>query len=264
MRVLNIAHRGARSLAPENTLAAARKAREIGADLWETDVAATAGGELLLFHDDTLVRTTNAQTIYPDRSPWTTTTFTLAEIRALDAGSWFVETDPFGQIAAGAVTPGQLLSYVCESVPTLREALIFTQEANWRVNLELKRVPAVDFPLVQRVTALVEELRIETHRIIISSYDHEQLRQVQRLNPEIEVQAVVVNLRGVEDDPEFETYNVWTDTVSQEEVRVLCERGIAVNLFTVNEEGDMRRFIAAGAAGLFTDFPQRLKAVLQD
>jgi glycerophosphoryl diester phosphodiesterase len=219
---------------------------------------------LILFHDDTLVRTTNAQTMYPDRRPWTTTAFVLAEIRALDAGSWFVETDPFGQIAAGAVTPGELLSYVCESVPTLREALIYTQEAGWRVNLELKRVPAADFPLAERVTALVEELLIETHRIIISSYDHEQLRQVQRLSPEIEVQALVVNLQGVEHDFEFETYNVRTDMVSEEQVRALSERGIAVNLFTVNGERDMRRFIAAGAAGLFTDFPQRLKAVLQD
>ena len=99
--VLNIAHAGARSLAPENTLAAARKALEVGADLWETDVAVTSDGELILFHDDSLARTTNAPVRFPDRSPWTFTTFTLAEIRSLDAGSWFVETDPFGQIAAG-------------------------------------------------------------------------------------------------------------------------------------------------------------------
>jgi len=57
---LIIAHRGASSLAPENTLASAQKALQIGADLWELDVAVTADGELVLMHDDTLERTSNA------------------------------------------------------------------------------------------------------------------------------------------------------------------------------------------------------------
>ena len=121
--VLNIAHRGARSLAPENTLAAARKALEIGADLWETDVSVTTDGQLILMHDDTLDRTTDAPIRFPGRSPWTVSAFTLAEIRDLDAGSWFVETDPFDQIAAGAVTPGEQAAYRGERVPTLRRAL---------------------------------------------------------------------------------------------------------------------------------------------
>ena len=106
--VLIVAHGGARSLAPENTLAAARKALEVGADMWELDVGVTADGELILFHDDSLARTTNARQVYPDRAPWTFTTFTLAELGALDFGTWFVETDPFGQIAVGAVTAQRL------------------------------------------------------------------------------------------------------------------------------------------------------------
>ena len=66
-RVLNIAHRGARSLAPENTLAAAQKALELGADMWELDVAMTADGELIVIHDSTLERTSNARDVFPDR-----------------------------------------------------------------------------------------------------------------------------------------------------------------------------------------------------
>ena len=58
-RPLIIAHRGARRLAPENTLAAARLAREMGADAWELDVNLTADGRLALVHDDTLARTTD-------------------------------------------------------------------------------------------------------------------------------------------------------------------------------------------------------------
>jgi glycerophosphoryl diester phosphodiesterase len=263
MQVLNIAHRGARSLAPENTLAAAQKALEIGADLWETDVTVTADGELVLMHDASLARTTDAQQRFPDRAPWTVTTFTLDEIRQLDTGTPFIETDPFGQIAAGMVTPGDLVALMCVRVPTLRQALVFTQQARWRVNLELKRIPPPmeHFPIVERVLTLTEELGIDTGQVIISSFNHDWLRQIQRLNTDIEVQALVGDLTvGAESG--FRTCNASAAMVDEEQVRRTVEKGVTVNLYTVNEESDMRRFIQAGAAGLFTDFPQRLKALL--
>jgi glycerophosphoryl diester phosphodiesterase len=261
--VLNIAHRGARSLAPENTLAAARKALEIGADLWETDVGATADGELVLLHDDSLARTTDAPARFPDRAPWTLSTFTLAEIRSLDAGSWFVETDPFGQIAAGAVTPAEQAAYRGEKVPTLREALAFTRDAGWRVNLELKRLspPLEDFPLVERVLALVEESEMLPDQVLLSAFHHDWLRQAQALRPDIAVQALIGESPAEPldwGDLSFPVYNAWSALISEAEIREVTARGIAVNLFTVNDEDEMRRFIAAGVSGLFTDFPQRL------
>ena len=103
-----IAHGGARSLAPENTLAAARKAHALGADLWETDAAITADGQVVLMHDDAMMRTTDVAERFPDRVPAPFSTYTLAEIRTLDAGSWFERDDPFGQVAAGAVTAAEL------------------------------------------------------------------------------------------------------------------------------------------------------------
>jgi len=72
-----IAHRGASSIAPENTIAAARKAWEIGADLWETDVAVTKDEHLILHHDDSLERTTNVKQVFPDRSSFIFTRYTL-------------------------------------------------------------------------------------------------------------------------------------------------------------------------------------------
>lgn len=261
--VLNIAHRGARSLAPENTLVAARKALEIGADLWETDVAVTADEELILFHDDSLARTSDAEARFPDRAPWTFTTFSLADIRSLDAGSWYVETDPFGQIAAEAVAPAEQVTYRGERVPTLREALIFTQAADWCVNLELKRLPPPmeRFPVVERVLALIDELGIEPQRVIISSFNHDWLCKVQALNPDLEVQALIgYSFTAPLDwgDLEFATYNARSTLITEDKVRVVTAKGIKVNLFTVNKEIDMRRFISAGATGLFTDFPQKL------
>ncbi len=67
MEIRNIAHRGARSLAPENTIAAARKAFEVGASMWELDTGILADGELIIMHDDTLERTTNVANVFPER-----------------------------------------------------------------------------------------------------------------------------------------------------------------------------------------------------
>ena len=93
-----IAHRGASSIAPENTIAAARKAWEIGADVWETDVAVTKDERLILHHDDSLERTTNVKQVFPDKSSFIFTRYTLEQIKKLDTGSQYIETDPFGEI----------------------------------------------------------------------------------------------------------------------------------------------------------------------
>ncbi|MDT8272294.1 MAG: glycerophosphodiester phosphodiesterase family protein [Desulfomonilia bacterium] len=264
---LNIAHRGARSLAPENTLAAARRALEVGADLWETDVAVTRDGYLILFHDDSLVRTTDARDRFPGRSPWTFTSFLLEEIKTLDAGSWFVNTDPFGQIASGAVKQEQLVAFAGEKIPTIEEALIFTQEAGFCVNLELKRLPAPldEFPVVEQVLTLIDRLKIDNERVIISSFHHPWLNEVRERNPRIEIQALI---GYSECEPldwgarEFKTYNARSTLIREDEIRAAVRAGFTVNLFTVNEEEDMRRFLAAGVEGLITDFPQRAARVL--
>lgn len=265
---LIIAHRGARSLAPENTLAAAGKALEAGSDLWETDIAVTGDGELILFHDDSLTRTTNVKDRFPDRGPWHFTTFTLDEIRSLDAGPWFVKADPFGRIAAGEVTQEDLSAYRNEKIPTLSEALRFTQDASFCVNLELKRLPPPmeNFPVVERVLAMIDDTGIEYGRVIISSFNHEWLREVRARNPSLAIQALI---GYSETDPldwgdlEFETYNVRSTLTDEKQVRAITEKGISVNLFTVNEENEMMRFTEAGAAGLITDFPQRAVRLLR-
>ena len=151
-----IAHRGARSLAPENTLAAARKAHAVGADLWETDVAVTADDRLVLMHDDSMMRTTDVADKFPDRVPAPFSTYTLAEIRSLDAGASFERDDPFGQVAAGAVEHSELLAFIGEMVPTLREAFELTLELDWFLNLELKAQPKPKdaFDVVSAVLAL--------------------------------------------------------------------------------------------------------------
>jgi glycerophosphoryl diester phosphodiesterase len=93
-----IAHRGASAYAPEHTLAAYRLAIEQGADYVEQDLAVTKDGVLICLHDDSLERTTNVEEVFPGRATvdaasgrrqWLAADFTLAEIKTLDAGSWF-------------------------------------------------------------------------------------------------------------------------------------------------------------------------------
>lgn len=86
---LVIAHRGTTYWAPEETEAAMRWARNTGADYLEFDLQRTADGELVALHDDSLLRTTNIEEVFPDRINDPVSTFTYEELLLLDAGSWF-------------------------------------------------------------------------------------------------------------------------------------------------------------------------------
>ena len=114
MSKLLIAHRGASAYAPEHTLTAYRLAIVQDADYVEQDLAVTRDGVLICLHDDSLERTTNVEEVFPQRATidpitgrrqWLAVDFTLAEIKQLDAGSWF---DP---------------KFAGERVPTWEEAV---------------------------------------------------------------------------------------------------------------------------------------------
>ncbi len=266
---LNIAHRGARSLAPENTLAAARKAYEIGADLWELDVAVTADGELALLHDDTLERTSDAAQVFPDRRPWPIKDFTLAELRRLDFGSWFNHTDPFGQVAAGAVSAREQLSYAGEKIPTLLEALEFTRQQGWQVNVEIKDAsgtPGNAF-VVEKTVASIRELKMES-RVMISSFNHTYVQKVRELEPLIKTAALVNH--HVADPAALlrrlgaQGFNPDIGHIDLEQVTRLVKAGYEVNVWTVNEPWSMRRMAQAGVTGVITDFPQHFIDALAD
>ena len=270
-RPLIIAHRGARSLAPENTLAAARKALGLGADMWELDVAVTSDNELVVVHDDTLDRTCNVKDLFPGRFPWQIWDFTLAEIRTLDCGSWFNSTDPFDQIKVGAVSQDEMESYVGESMPTLREALEFTHDNSWRVNVELKEQPSEPLgrALVKKTVKLIEEFGMDKGaQVVVSSFNHAYLKTVRSLNPDIPIQALTD--KKIDSLPEYladlgtdacnPKVNVW----NPEELADLGRGGIQFNVWTVNEETVMRQLIEANVHGIFTDFPQLLERVLNN
>ena len=261
-----IAHRGARSLAPENTLAAAKAAWQSGAHRWETDIQITRDGCLVLFHDRDLLRCTNApkhfkHLISEGRRKYLVSHFSLAELKTLDAGSWFEHTDPFSTIQKGFVKADALAGFSNEKIPTLEQGLLLTKKLQWQINLELKDhgTDPGPFYTVDNTLAAINESEISPDRVVISSFNHSWLERVRQLQPYIAVQALVGETRA---DMEtfhpgrFKTYNINADFVDAEFVRCLVQEGFIVNLFTVNDPRTAAMHIQAGASGIITDFPQ--------
>ena len=154
---LIIAHRGDLSTAPENTLAAFQRAWDAGADGVELDVRITKDGQLVVFHDRTLERTSNG--LGPVGN------FTLAEIRSLDVGSWF-----------GPAFKG-------ETAPTLDE-VFETLPHDYLINVEMK----VIFKGMKQIAHLVVETIARHARwasTLVASFNPLALYQLRRLEPRI-------------------------------------------------------------------------------
>ncbi|MEE8593467.1 MAG: glycerophosphodiester phosphodiesterase family protein [Candidatus Bipolaricaulota bacterium] len=268
-RILNIAHAGASSLAPQNTMAAGRKAFDAGADVWGVDVQLTADGVFVLMHDDTLDRTTNVEDLFPIREPWRVNEFTFEEVRSLDAGSWFVHEDPFEQIEEGNVSAAELAAYVGEPVPPLREALAFVSDCQWLIDIEVKPMEAsVREAAARRLVDLIRETGTES-RVLVSSFDHAFLIEVMTIDPFLATGALTI----------FAPLNT-VDTLSAMGVDVylpspvgftadlleqLAERRIHVFVWTYNTQSQLEFIMGhSGITGIYTDFPQRLGPLLAE
>jgi len=265
--MLNFAHRGARSLAPENTLPAIRKAWDIGADGVEIDVQLSADHELIILHDATLLRTTNVSEVFPDRADRLVSTFLLEELRSLDAGSWFLDSDPFYQISAGNISFEEMEGMQNLMIPTLEEVLLFVQNTSLRLNLELKKTvpPFESYPLARAVISLIHQLNCDRKQLIISSFEHEYLEIAKTLDPEIEINALIGDTSNNMNDwggYEYSIYNANAAFIDLDQVEQATKQGCKVNLYTVNKAEEMRRYINWGISTLITDYPQTLKNVI--
>jgi glycerophosphoryl diester phosphodiesterase len=246
-----VAHRGGGGLAPENTLAAFRSAiTEWDADMLEMDVRLTRDGEVVVFHDSTLERTTNGSGLVADH--------TLAELRALDAGHRF--RDPNGNHSyrgRGA------------TIPTLEE-VVQACPGVW-LNVEVKEAQ------VTRSTIEVINRLGEQHRVLIAAENERDRRSAngyrgpwgassRQLKPFWLAHWLP---RGGPYTPTADIFQVpemWKGVriVSPRFIREAHRRNIPVHVWTVNETEDMRRLLSWGVDGVQTDRPDRLAAVLSD
>ena len=261
--IYNIAHRGARSLAPENTMPAFIKAWESGAHGVETDVSVTSDGQLILVHDDTFVRTTNIGEIFPKRKNDPPHTFTWEEVQTLDAGSWFIEVDPFATIKSGEVNFEEQQAFINTSIPLLEELLLFVKEKSLFINIEIKRLPKAiaTFPIVEKVLSLLDSVQLAPGMFSISSFNHLYLKKVEELCPDIEINALIGGYPFLTHNwgkYEFAVYNADANIIDSKQIQKALQHGCRVNLYIVNDTKDMVQFLKEGVDKIITDFPQLL------
>lgn len=266
------AHRGARALAPENTMLAAEYSLELGADYWEMDVHKIADGSIVVFHDDVLSRTSDIADIeeFADRKPWPTSGFTFEELRRIDAGSWFAATDPYKTIARGEVEQGVIERMAGQQIPTFRETLAFTRKNDFPINVEIKdqtQAPG-DLSIVGDVLNLVREMEAED-LVLVSSFNHEYLAEMHRIAPEIPLAALVEkkhpdNLVSYLKELGATTYHPDKDITDADMIRSLVEQGIRVAPWTVNDMDQALSFVDAGCFGIITDYPHSLRQLLDE
>jgi glycerophosphoryl diester phosphodiesterase len=190
---LLIAHRGASGYAPEHTLAAYERAILQRADFVEQDLQLTKDGALVCIHDADLARTTDVAELFPDRATlrdpdgegkakrgWYTIDFTLAEIKRLDAGSWFNRANPF---AASD-------SYVGQRVPTLEEAIRLVRNRAG-LYIEMKQYPfykSAGVDIAGKLAAALESSGFDnppaSNRVFIQSFSKESLLRMKEIAPQ--------------------------------------------------------------------------------
>jgi len=224
-RLLCIGHRGAMGHAPENTLLSFRKALELGAPCVEADVY-NVDGNLMVFHDDRLERTTNGSGYLLDHD--------FDYLRSLDAGNG-------------------------ERIPTLGE-VFETVDLRAGVNIELKG-PGTARPVVEFISTL-RKYGWRDDLILVSSFKHRELEEVRRIDPRIRLGVLVAGLPM--DDAAFAAelgaYSVHLSlkSVKRKFVDDAHSRGLRVFVFTVNNPKDIRRMEGFGVDGVFTNYPERI------
>ncbi|NSW51433.1 MAG: glycerophosphodiester phosphodiesterase [Anaerolineae bacterium] len=267
--IQNIAHRGARSVTPENTLFAAKKAYDLGADAWELDCGVLKDGTLIVLHDDNFKRTTNIDQVFPERKTDHLSTFLWEEVQQLDAGSSYIDTDPFGQIQEGNVSAADIASFRGAPIPLLEEALSFTKDHHWQVNVEIKNMKGTpwDASIAESVVKMIRSMGME-NQVLISSFNHRYLRQCHSAAPGIKTAALV----GIQKPWDLKktlslgcyAYHPPVYSITGGHIRRARKLGLDVNIWTVNEQKRMVSLIEAGVSGIITDFPQRLREILQE
>jgi len=236
--MLVIAHRGASGNAPENTMAAFRKAVALGATFIETDLQLSRDARFVAIHDATVNRTTNGQGAVHD--------MTLVDLRKLDAGSWF------GSEFAG------------ERIPTLEEILEFSMKNDVVFYLEIK--PAGSWGGEHALIGALRESG-EIPRTVVISFDPSMVMSLRKIEPTLMTgllydgqlenpleKAVAIGARQLA---------VRGDLVTPAMLAEARKKDLQVVCWTVNHPAHMRMLAAAGVDGIMTDYPDRLVAAVK-
>ncbi|MCE3270851.1 MAG: glycerophosphoryl diester phosphodiesterase [Ramlibacter sp.] len=283
-------HRGARGLSPENTLPAFARALDLGVSTLELDVAVTADGQVVVAHDPYLnpafTRDGNGQWLEGARGPLIRS-LTLAQLRAYDVGR--IRPDaPYARTFAGQQAVDGT------RIPTLAEVFELVRErkaGHVRFNIETKLFPnrpddtvGVE-AMVEAVLRVVRDSAMR-ERVSIQSFDWRSLQRVQQLEPNIRTVYLTIQTANNDNvrDPAWTagiqlaehgsvprlvkaagggTWSPNAGALTQALVDEAHALRLAVIPWTVNDPADMDRLVGWNVDGLITDYPDRLREVLQ-
>jgi glycerophosphoryl diester phosphodiesterase len=247
------AHRGGEGQWPSNTLYAFQRALELGVDMLELDIQATADGALVVRHDPVVDTTTDGAGRICD--------LTLAQIKSLDAGAtWTAD--------GGQTYPFRGLGI---TIPTLEE--VFQAFPRALSSIDIKP----DDPAVIDILSQTLRANNKLEQVVVGSFHDPQLRRFRRLCPQVDTIAGVAETRAfflLSRTGLSRLYRSPTKVFMIPEyigrlhlitpgfIRDAHVQGIYIHVWTVNDEEDMRRLIDWGVDGIITDYPGRLMALL--
>jgi len=235
-RFYRCAHRGASGHAPENTLAAFRLALEMGADMCELDVQQTADDRLIVIHDDTLERTTNGK-----GNVWE---MPLSELQKYDAGSWFA------------------LKCAGEKLPTLEQAMVLGR-GKMKLNIEVK-MHGHERNIAALVVATIRREKFE-NECVVTSFDWKVAGEIKTLAPDLKV-GYIFGWKEFSPEVFAGPVDLLSAHYSLADSTFLARAhaaGKKVHVWTVNYKWMMRRLIKLGVDGIITNYPERLKEVIE-
>jgi glycerophosphoryl diester phosphodiesterase len=236
-KVLITAHRGASGHAPENTLSSMNEAINMHADFAELDAQETTDGEIIILHDDDLKRTTGLV-----KNIWETT---YEEIKTLDAGNWFGE------------------KFKNEPLPKLSDVIDFVR-GKIKLNIELK-TNGHEKMLADRVVKIIQDKHF-SKECFFTSFDYSQIKRVKEIDPDFKVGLI---FKAMPTDIDVftvpvEALNIHFSLLNSEFIKKAKENGKEVHVWTVNEESEMKRIIDFGVTSIITNYPDRLKKILDE
>lgn len=231
-----IAHRGASSEAPENTSAAIKRALEIGVDYIELDVHLSQDGHPIVIHDAVLGRTTRGA------EGKRISELTLAEIKKLDAGSWFSE------------------AHAGEVIPTLDEILKIPR-GDTGLMIEIKRGHLAFERLNAAVLKSMRAAVIQKSPLLLGSFSAALLYHMHAEDPNLSLAGIVedINLLSSFQPLPLKRMVLWYKLINPALVNTLHEEGQEVWAFTVDDLEVAKFLLSIGVDGIITNKPQYLK-----
>lgn len=222
------AHRGASGLAPENTLAALEVAVDLDADMAEIDVQQTADDRLAVFHDTDLGRTSNGSGPLWGR--------TMAELQALDAGSWFGR------------------DFAAEPVPALEDVLDFCR-GRLALNIEMK-MHGRERNIVDLVIGAIHDTNSDD-QCLVTSFDHGAAAALKERAPGLRTGLILGPGAIPADvfDSAADVLSVWDGHVNEGFLARACAADKSVHVWTVDDPARMRELIAQGVEAVITNRP---------